>query len=348
MMKILITAIGGDIGSAIARCIRNNITDVYIIGCDINKINQGLEYIDIFYEVPKYIADNYLEELKSIVLKEKIDIIIPVTEPEIELMNLERSFFNTNNIKMLINNSFIINTFLNKYSTAEYLKEIGLHTPESISSDDYFNGKLVPTSWPVIVKNNKGCGSRNVVVAHNLDELDRIVLGRQNFIIQEYIDTDDDEFTVGIFSDGCETKTIAFRRKLEENGGMTVLVETVADFNIIKIAEKISRSTALIGCINVQMRMRDGEYYIFEVNPRISGTVGFRDKIGFKDLLWWIKYCNKEIIDYSTYNREKKYIGVKKYDEFVFESDKEFKNSKVIHISDMLSTKRTNVRGGAD
>ena len=49
---------------------------------------------------------------------------------------------------------------------------------------------------------------------------------------------------------------------------------------------KISKLLKLKGSINIQLRVTNRGPVLFEINPRFSGTVGFRDKLGFKDLLW--------------------------------------------------------------
>ena len=45
------------------------------------------------------------------------------------------------------------------------------------------------------------------------------------------------------------------------------------------------------GLFNVQLRLTDDGPKLFEINPRISSTVVFRDKLGFHDLRWWISEC---------------------------------------------------------
>jgi len=56
----------------------------------------------------------------------------------------------------------------------------------------------------------------------------------------------------------------------------------------------------LIGAINVQLRMKDNEPYIFEINPRFSSTVGFRHRMGFQDFLWSIEHAlGLQISDYT-------------------------------------------------
>ena len=42
--------------------------------------------------------------------------------------------------------------------------------------------------------------------------------------------------------------------------------------------------------MNIQLRMKDGIPFIFEINPRFSSTVYIRSIIGFPDLEDWIRH----------------------------------------------------------
>ena len=55
---------------------------------------------------------------------------------------------------------------------------------------------------------------------------------------------------------------------------------------LLNLAKKIN----LNGSINVQIKINQHRYAIFEINPRLSSTVMMRNKMGFKDLVWWINY----------------------------------------------------------
>ena len=75
-----------------------------------------------------------------------------------------------------------------------------------------------------------------------------------------------------------------------------------------KLAEKLH----LIGSINVQLRMRENDPVVFEINPRFSSTVLFRHLFGFKDLEWSIQ----DIIDYEIGSFTKVREGRKFYKGF--------------------------------
>ena len=44
----------------------------------------------------------------------------------------------------------------------------------------------------------------------------------------------------------------------------------------------------LKGVLNIQLRLTSDGPVLFEINPRLSSTIVFRDKLGFTDLRWWI------------------------------------------------------------
>lgn len=313
MKSLLITATGGDIGSAVVRALRRYEGELYLVGCDINAANQGLEYLDAFYLVPRYTQEYYYDAIRNVCQECQIECIIPTTEAEIQIFSSHRSELLKSGIKVMINKSSILDVCLNKYTTAKYLEKLHLGVPGTIKMTAGYH----PDKFPIVMKSEYGNGSQTVKVIHNEKEW-IAYQPEEGCIAQEYIGTPDEEYTVGVFSDGKDVRTIAFRRKLENNGGMTVYVELIFDNNIDKISKVVAKSFNLEGFLNLQMRKQGGEYYIFEINPRISGTVGFRSKLGFHDVIWWLEFLYSEKIGVYL-PVEGKYIGVKKYDDLMFE-----------------------------
>ena len=73
-------------------------------------------------------------------------------------------------------------------------------------------------------------------------------------------------------------------------------------------SELIAEYYQLNGSINIQSRKQNNEFYIFEINPRISSTVFIRNHFNFQDLLWWI--CNLLDISYTLEEIKKSGIAV--------------------------------------
>ena len=80
---ILITGIGGDISQGVATILRENRPDLRLIGVDIHSQHGGHLFVDQFALVPKASAPDYMDTLKAIVRKYSVDIVIPMSEPEL-------------------------------------------------------------------------------------------------------------------------------------------------------------------------------------------------------------------------------------------------------------------------
>ena len=291
---VLVTAIGGDIGQTYAKSITGE--EFVIMGCDVNAWPGEHSVLQQFFRVPS--ASNsgeYLESIKSIVEKAQVDIVVPISEPEIKAFHESREIWSSWNVKVLINNSCILDHFLDKYKTAMYLRSIGIKVPETFLLDEY-QGEL---SFPAIVKSRTGCGSRNVwKVESDIDLTYCKQKSDGNFLIQECIGTPDQEYTTGIFSDGTNVSSITFKRKLGL-GSLSVEVELVDDPFLEHMARIIAAQTGLVGAINVQSRLDRDEFIPFEINPRFSSTVGFRKHFGFPDCLWWPRVSVGESYSYT-------------------------------------------------
>lgn len=282
-LSVLVSGIGGDIGQSVARALSG---DFRIFGCDMEDGAASRLFAEKFFCVPSATEKAaYLEVIGNIIRQEKIDIFIPITEPEIMVLNFERKWLSEVNAKVLLNNKEVVDIFLDKLKTAIFFQTNGFKAPRTVPLSH-----MIRSEWtfPVIVKSRGGCGSKSV---HKVvDDLDLEYLVRRdngNLILQEYIDEAEGEFTTGIFSDGLKTESITFRRRLGF-GGLSREVILVKDVHMEELARHIARHIGLVGSINIQSRKSCGEHVPFEINPRFSSTVFLRQAFGFEDIRWWI------------------------------------------------------------
>lgn len=305
MRKILVTAISGNVSNGILKILRE--TDDELYGCDIYDYPVGMDKVKVCMKSIPAVRAEYIEEILDKCRQFGITHLIPVNETEIQIIsdNIER--FNQENIKVLINRKGIIDTFLDKYSTVKCLSDIeGVFVPKS-----YLYSEFIEDGNQYIVKLKNSCGSKFLKLIKSKEELDEFPYEKENYIIQEYLDDEDNEFTVGCFSNGTDISTIIFRRKLEH--GYTSFVELVQNDEIAGIARKIASVIDLHGYINIQMRKHNEAYYIFEINPRISGTVYFRHMLGFRDVIWWLDMLDG--VEYQYTPEYKKAIGMRELNE---------------------------------
>jgi len=312
-IRILITGVGGDIGQSVIKCLKESSYKPYLIGCDIDLYAAGKKEVDLFYEAPlAALTEKYLYFIGNILVKENCNYIIPTTEQEIRFYDANREFFERKNVNVLINNNLIITTFLNKYGTVCFLKNHGFPYPKTYHLSE-FSTEL---EFPVIIKPEIGRGSKGVQICHNEEDINYFRKKYDSAIVQELIGDPDNEYTVGIFSDGKIVYSIAFRRYLDE-GGRTKFAELINNDEIDSLARKVARACNLVGSINMQARKTNKGFIPFEINPRLSSTVYFRHFFGFRDVEWWLDVYEGKHIEYR-----KKYqsgIAIRTFDEVFFE-----------------------------
>lgn len=313
-LKIFVTGIGGDIGMGILKCLKDINYHSILIGSDTNEHPAEKYNVDYFYIAPRASQrDEYIKFILDTCLKHGVNYLIPSSEKEIKVINDAKDKFSEYNINVLINNSKIIEVFMDKYKTIEFFKENKVIFPKTYLLSN-FNNEL---NFPFILKLKESAGSKGIFIINDQTDLNYYKKKYQDAIVQEIIGDIDDEYTIGIYSNGTKTYNIAFQRYLGF-GSLSREVKLVQDIKIDELANKISRITNLKGSINVQVRKdSEGNYVPFEINPRLSSTIYFRHYFGFEDLKWWLDLFLGNEIEYTP--RFKGGIGVRTLGEVFFE-----------------------------
>lgn len=266
--------------------------------------------IDEFFISPTYKNEAaWLEFVCDIIKIKHIDYFWPVTEIEMKITDRHKDLFESATVFM--NRQNILRTAMDKGLTAQFLSQNGVMTPKTWDTVEDCE-----KNFPIIVKERFGCGSHFVMTVKDEYTLRKTFDTMNDPIVQEYIGNDGEEYTLTIFSNGKVINHIAFKRQLGF-GGMSRYVELVHNNELTHIAEKIARIFDLRGSINVQMRRRGNNYYVFEINPRISSTMGFRLQLGFNDVSWWIDMFEGKDISAYVYPTEK-IFGVRSIEEKIF------------------------------
>lgn len=298
--KILVTAIGGDVANGILKVLEQCDDEVY--GCDINDYPVGMDRVKLYWKSLLAVDKDYISDLIKKCKAYGITHLIPVNEKEIEVIGKNMNIFLDSRIKVLLNSENIIENFLDKKNTYDLLSKIeGINVPKTMLPEEFNED-----GNKYIVKPRKSCGSKYINIISTNEELKEI--DTEDCVVQEYIDNSEEEYTVGVFSNGNSTDTIIFKRKLQH--GYTSFVELMEDESIVEDAKKIAKSINLRGYINLQLRKNNKSNYIFEINPRISGTVYFRDMLGFRDVLWWLDLLDGNE-EYTYKQKYKKAIGMR-------------------------------------
>jgi len=304
-ISVLITGVGGGgVGEQIIFALSLSKYPYRIITVDHNPISLCLYPIDRSYLVPSATEKKYLNKLLQICKKESIKVLIPGSEIELSIISKNRDLFKKENIFLPINNKDVIELCQNKWSTYLFLKNNGFSVPKSYLWDESNN--INDLDFPVIIK---PCllsgGSRLVYIAQNNEELSFFCryLIRQGSkpMVQKYVGSYENEYTIEVLTsyEGDILGSIAIKRKIQ--GRLSTLYRLknyydsdplcistgisqgfIDDFpNIRENAEKIAEKFNSEGPLNIQCRENENGIFVFEINPRFSGTESLRALAGY-------------------------------------------------------------------
>lgn len=221
-----------------------------------------------------------------------MDTVIPMAEPELAVL---AQLINTrSDIHWITAGEQVIEAGLDKLITAKAIEKLGLPIPWTVPVE---NGQ--PKSFPCILKNRLGSGSRAVFTIHNQQEADYLADKHKNAIYQELLEPADKEVTCAVYrtADG-RSSTLQMLRKLV--GGFTGWAMVINDDIVASMCHKIAEGLDLRGSMNVQLRITKDGPRVFEINPRFSSTVLMRHRLGFTDVLWTLKEIEGSYIHFPV------------------------------------------------
>lgn len=295
-ITVLVTGIGsGGAGEGVVKSL-NMVKGKYrIIGTDMNSLSAMTFRVDAGYKIPKCTDTSYFDRLNKICKDEKVEVLIPGSDAEMDVIsnNLEKI---DKRIFVLAHPKETVNICRDVWNTYLFLKKNKFYTPESYIPEEPRNLK-----FPLIVKDRFGGGSKNIFVVEDKKELDYALnaLKKKNLkpIVQEYVGNINEEYTTGVlFSKERKLiSSVTFKRTLLAGASGTMICKEFKEINeyAVKIASKLNT----IGSINLQSRLVDGKPYIFEINPRFSGSSPARAGLGVNEVDLAIEsyYLNKKV-----------------------------------------------------
>jgi len=281
--NVLITAIGGDIAQGIAAILRESFPDWRLTGVDVHSRHAGSLFVDQFHEVPRASDPGYEDALKAIVNQDAIDLVIPMSEAELQLL-ASRGYSEIGGAGLLMANQLAIEVGADKLRTAQFLESIGLPAPWTDLAENFLPQKHLPC----IFKPRRGAGSKAV---YRCDTAEEVAFYRHRYadaIVQELLLPPDQEVTCGVFRTG-DGRIAVLQLLRTLTSGFTGWAQVIDDTEIFSQCSRLAEGLDLRGSINVQLRITGNGARIFEINPRFSSTVLMRHQMGFCDLVWSIQ-----------------------------------------------------------
>jgi carbamoyl-phosphate synthase large subunit len=276
MNNILVTGAGGGVGQSVLKALQGSAYGV--VGVDSEELATGLHAVPKAYKGHRAVEAGFIDRLLEICLREECGLIFAGHDVELLPLSEHSARFTSKGIVPLVSSPQVIRTCDDKLATNNFLELHGFPAPHTkrLSEVSCFDR-------PVVLKPQKGgARSRKTYVAHSPKELSlyRQLVDPDNCIVQEYIEGD--EYTCGTVTlDGKCAGVIAMRRILRDGDTYKAFVER--NPAVESAAQAVVEALKPFGACNVQLRVRNGEAFVFEINARCSGTTAARALAGFNE-----------------------------------------------------------------
>lgn len=288
---ILVTGVGAIIGYGIIHSLRRLPDPPRIIGMDIYPDAVGQQWCDEFVcSVPAAAAD-YVDFIRRTVSSLGINLIIPGIEQDVASLSLQREALADCGAVLALNTAELIETTGDKWSTHLALTAAGRKTIRT-RIDGEFDELCAELGRPFLLKPRRSYASKGICRISSAAGLRfwREELGN-DFMVQQIVGSNDDEYTVGTFGfgDGTISQSIAFRRTLSGEGA-TAKAWVVSEPQLDATVSQLATIFRPLGPTNFQFRKHHDEFLLLEVNPRISSSTSLRTAFGYNEAAMCIDF----------------------------------------------------------
>ncbi|UQZ91311.1 carbamoyl phosphate synthase (plasmid) [Deltaproteobacteria bacterium Smac51] len=311
-ITVLITGIGGGgHGEQILKALKLSSLDLRLVGTDSNPNSSGFALVEQSHVVPPAADPEYFPAIMELCRRCRARVLLHGSEPELKVLAAHREQIASEGIFLPINPDHVLETCLDKLKTFVFLEKNGFPSPlyrQINSREDIKNFPVFPAVLKPAVG---GGGSAMVGLAQNLEEAlyygGQLLSAHRHFIMQEYVGTPDQEFTVGVLMDmdGNLLNSIVLHRQIRSalscrlrvpnRSGRTALGSDLVISSgisqgaigphpeIQRQCEAIALALGVCGPVNIQCRFVEGRVLPFEINPRFSGTSSLRAMVGYNE-----------------------------------------------------------------
>ena len=246
-----------------------------IIGTDHQSTAPALQMCDCQYVVPLIREEGYVDVILDICRKNDVKAITTLIDPEIEILAANAERFREAGVIPLCPDAESAVYCFNKYELYKYLKAKGIRTPLTFHDWDEFTGALErgEISFPVFMKPVCGSGS---VGAHRVGTLEEAradwFSGEHDYIIQELMTGGDCDADVYVDALSHEAVAAFSKKKIETRIGGASKTISFKDEKLFSFIREIFSVFKFGGPLDMDFFIKDGEYYLSEINPRFGGA----------------------------------------------------------------------------
>jgi carbamoyl-phosphate synthase large subunit len=244
-----------------------------VVAVDYDATAPALYFADIAETVPAITNPEYLQQLKQLCQKYKIDAVLSLIDPELSLLAQHKEDFEKENIRLIISSKEVVEICFDKYRTYQFLIDHNLPgIPTYINVDEIISeiekGYL---EFPIIVKPKNGSASIGISIVHSTTELQAVWRENGELIAQPFIEGE--EYGIDCYIDllNGSVNNIFCKKKIKMRAGETDKSLSVYDPDLIHLIEKLVNQLNPSGPIDIDCFKTNKGYYISEINPRFGG-----------------------------------------------------------------------------
>lgn len=246
-----------------------------LVAADLSPVAPALFFADEKYLVPRIDAPDYFNRILDICDKSAVKAITTLIDPEIELLANHRDELIKRGILPLCPESWTAHLCFNKYEMFKHLSKKGVRTVLTYHTIEDFkigleNGDI---SFPVFMKPITGSGSVGIGKMNNMDEvMAKWNEGKFTYIIQELMTGGDCDADVYVDCVSHKPVAIFSKKKIESRIGGASKTISFKDEKLYQFVEEVCSVLELNGPCDMDFFIKDGEYYLSEINPRFGGA----------------------------------------------------------------------------
>lgn len=305
--NVLVTCGGGFQGLAILEGL-HQIAGVRTIVADWSPDNVGRYFASTFRLSPPIAdSDAYLRFLLDVVRAENVELVIPATDLDLELLTRERVQFERLEAAVAVSRYELLVKLMNKRTTYQFAVEAGVMVLEETDLDLFERVKS-----DLIVKPVRGFGGKGQQILRPGQTLSTAVpdFCRHEYIVQPFLEGAR-EFSVDFSIDlNGSVSPLVTRQRIRSFAGFSVLGRTASDrLDVIAAADNLSRHIAShggYGGYNVQFLDHEGGPYLIDVNARFGASSSLSLQMGTNLQAWLLgepagePYGDRGLLRYVT------------------------------------------------
>jgi carbamoyl-phosphate synthase large subunit len=286
---VLVTGVGDTVGQALVKTARQSSLPCRVIGTDRDPNSVGLQWVDSGFVLPHCAdADAYLEEMARICAAEGVQLILPGSEKELELLSRSADPLRASTGAIVVASPpNVLRVGMDKWETCRLLERAGLSFPRYARADDApaVERLIRQAGFPLIAKPIRGTGARGMVQVHTRQDLEQVHATDVPMVVQEVLEPAEEEYSIEIYTlkNGRQVGSICYRRD-QLIAGDTYKARVLAHATAEAEARLVAAAVGALGPCNVQLRVTERGPVTFEINPRFSGGVSMRAHFGFNEV----------------------------------------------------------------